>query len=1015
VDGTRYELGVHEDDEPEALAHSFSDAHELNAQYRDLLVRELTTRKHSALKDRPHARDAPSLIFSLPVTVNDIEYKLPIFKGDNLEATALRFCKEHKVDMQYSGIILEALINEYQKFTPEASEGQEDADEFIGSIKPEVSIIEAPLKPQGDTPHGDDIEDVVVVDLADKSTDVDEGGSAEAEGEAMDDGRLYSATWGGNPAGQEAEAQMEEQQEQQVEEEEHQDEVVAEEQPEEVAEEQEEEEQLVDPSRHADADEIFVVVEGTEQHTAQEDMPRETTACEAGGGQCESVQAEVSDSTEASAEAVEERVEEHESHAELIVDAAQDDASVLHGADGVPTLPPWLLSAIATGENAFAGLRDEKLQPLLEQLQPWYEQVQPWYEQVQPWVETLVSELATAALDATTVTITAMDATLPPLRQSLPLPLRDAIAPLVPLLPYLLLAAMLALGVMAGKALHRCACGKASSRNVAMQLVVDGTAFRCQNGGGKWHQAILTVEEQHELAFDAVQQKGAAAVRAKQQALAETRTVKREMGKLMAERAALKQQVLAEQTKKQAAVEEAKKQAAAELKTKEEAHASDVEAAVEEAKKQVGASQESAAALKASLAKQEKEQAAALLLFCDKQEKEQAAALKAALAKQEKEQAAVLKAALTKQEKEQAAALKAALAKQEKQHQTAGAKSEEQASTLKAALVKQEKESATALKASLAKQETEQAAALKASLAKQEKEQAAALQAAGVESSSAVAQAVESKGKAHKAVLELALAKQEKDYKAALAKHEDAAEEASQLNLGKQQKIEELGVKFRELVDKYKKLQQTAKGLKSKHDEAAAAAKARQSEVQALESAMAEQERKLEAALEAAQAQQAKDRQQQSDSQRSPGRAAEVHKDGRDSVDDGSDGASSTELQFEVELEIDGQLHSLAVSENDDLGALALQFCRDHGVDASEATNIAMELYSARQGAHEGHEADEERGVAEDQQADEGAQSGGDSDQHDHHSVLEFEVALDINDTEYTLVVRKQSAKPCAM
>jgi hypothetical protein len=53
-------------------------------------------------------------------------------------------------------------------------------------------------------------------------------------------------------------------------------------------------------------------------------------------------------------------------------------------------------------------------------------------------------------------------------------------------------------------------------------------------------------------------------------------------------------------------------------------------------------------------------------------------------------------------------------------------------------------------------------------------------------------------------------------------------------------------------------------------------------------------------------------------------------------------------------------LYFLQVSENDDLGALALQFCKDHDVNASEAANIATELYNARQGAQEAAAEDEE-------------------------------------------------------
>ena len=91
--------------------------------------------------------------------------------------------------------------------------------------------------------------------------------------------------------------------------------------------------------------------------------------------------------------------------------------------------------------------------------------------------------------------------------------------------------------------------------------------------------------------------------------------------------------------------------------------------------------------------------------------------------------------------------------------------------------------------------------------------------------------------------------------------------------------------------------------------------------------------------------------------------------------------------------------NSTQVGQDDDLGALALQFCKEHSIDVGEAANIAMELYNARQGAEEA-----EAGKAYE------AVDGGDGDRTPDRSdagtdVLEFEVALDINDTEYTLVV----------
>ena len=51
------------------------------------------------------------------------------------------------------------------------------------------------------------------------------------------------------------------------------------------------------------------------------------------------------------------------------------------------------------------------------------------------------------------------------------------------------------------------------------------------------------------------------------------------------------------------------------------------------------------------------------------------------------------------------------------------------------------------------------------------------------------------------------------------------------------------------------------------------------------------------------------------------------------------------------------------VGQNDDLGVLALQFCKEHSIDVGEAANIAMELYNARQGAEEA-EAGEGAGTA---------------------------------------------------
>ena len=37
-------------------------------------------------------------------------------------------------------------------------------------------------------------------------------------------------------------------------------------------------------------------------------------------------------------------------------------------------------------------------------------------------------------------------------------------------------------------------------------------------------------------------------------------------------------------------------------------------------------------------------------------------------------------------------------------------------------------------------------------------------------------------------------------------------------------------------------------------------------------------------------------------------------------------------------------MHSLTVGQDDDVGVLALQFCKDNNIDVGEAANIAMEL-----------------------------------------------------------------------
>jgi ankyrin repeat protein len=64
-----------------------------------------------------------------------------------------------------------------------------------------------------------------------------------------------------------------------------------------------------------------------------------------------------------------------------------------------------------------------------------------------------------------------------------------------------------------------------------------------------------------------------------------------------------------------------------------------------------------------------------------------------------------------------------------------------------------------------------------------------------------------------------------------------------------------------------------------------------------------------------------------------------------------ADSSAGVDLEVEVELQVDGTVHRLLVDSTVDLEGLALQFCKEHGVEESEAPEIAVELYSARQQA----------------------------------------------------------------